>query len=567
MRCQEARSLIYTYIDGCLAGQVERAFFGHLSQCEYCQQELEYARQTHALLEKYCTPVEPPADFVDQVMAAIDGALSAQQEDTQELPKKAAAPVQGFKSFRRWAQVASVALLMAAVSLSSWLNGGFQLARTPTPEPFNTNFEAAEERTAEEHQGKNPSAGGSGPVQEAGNVDGENVIPPAAGEAGIKEEPSNEVNPAKQENTGEQKDIKNIEEQKPAGEQKPDQGFEVAQVTPPEIPIPEQEIMAPVGPFKAAHVEKAETLKSVSLEKIPLANVSRPGSGIFVNQTLKFLSGNPGDKLNIWALEPNGGSPRLLGETAKTVNGTPVWSLDGQRLAYLHQNSQGISLYIDDLTGGAIRVAPAEKEGEIKFPVWSTKGEITYLLAGGRDNHIVVSNGQDSTLVAATGSDCGPVWSPDGTQIAYGKNGSLHIVQRDGTQDKAVANLEGKLQGIAWSPGSSKIAVSVKGSNNRNSLWVGHPSGNNWEKVAEVGGGRILAWSPDGSKIAFTDAQGGAYLMTFTTQGSKGELYPITPDQGSGGVKALSWTGDAKELVVEWAPAQEAQGLWKAILP
>lgn len=170
-------------------------------------------------------------------------------------------------------------------------------------------------------------------------------------------------------------------------------------------------------------------------------------------------------------------------------------------------------------------------------------------------------------MIATTDSDCGPAWSSDGTQIAYGKDGSLHIVKRDGTQDKAVAKLEGKLQGIAWSPGNNKIAVSVKGSNNQNSLWIGHPSGNNWEKVAEVGGGRILTWSPDGSKIAFTDAQGGAYLMTFTAQGSKGELYPITPDQGNGGAKAISWTGDAKELVVEWAPAQEAQGLWKAILP
>lgn len=564
MRCQEARSLIYTYIDGCLAGQVERAFFGHLSQCEYCQQELEYARQTHALLEKYCTPVEPPADFVDQVMAAIDGAFPEQQENTREQPPKAAVPFQAFKNFRRWAQVASVALLMAAVSLTSWFNGGFQLARTPTPEPFNTNFEATGEQTAENHQGTNPTAEGSNPVQPAGDADGENVLPSPTGDVDIKEEPADEPNPAKQENSGEPKAV---EEPKPAGEQTPHQSFEVAQVTPPEVPVPEREIMPPVGPFKAAHVGKAEVLKSVSLEKVSLANVSRPGNGIFVNRTLKFLSGNPGDKLNIWALESNGGSPRLIGETAKAVKGNPVWSPDGQRLAYLHQNSQGTSLYIDDLMGGAIRVAPAEKEGEIKFPVWSTKGEITYLLAGGTNNHIVVSNGQDSTLVATTDSDCGPAWSSDGTQIAYGKNGSLHIVRRDGTQDKAVANLEGKLQGIAWSSDNSKIAVSIKGSNNRNSLWIGSPSGDKWEKVAEVGGGRILAWSPDGSKVAFTDALGGAYLMTFTAQGNKGELYPITPDQGSGGVKAISWTGDGRELVVEWAPAQEAPGLWKASLP
>jgi len=557
MRCQDARSLIYTYLDGSLTGQVERAFFGHLSQCPHCQQELEYARQTHALLEKYCTPVDPPADFVDRVMAALDGITPEQPAETTGTPPPQAPVWYGFKSLRRWAQVASVAALAAAVSLTSWLSGGFQLARTPTPEPFPANVETAGEPALPQEPGLQQ------PLETPG-MTGQDAPAPAHSDGDVSIEPAPPAEPASPEQSGEPV---GPEKQEPAKEPGDSQPLPGAEVTPPEAPAAGEEVPVPAGPFKAAQAGQGEALKSVTLEKLALAGDGLPSSGIFTGQELKYLAGHPGEKMTIWTWHPATGKLEAAGETAKEVQGSLAWSPDGRRLAYLHRSHQGLFLYIDDLAGGAIRVAPAAPEGEIKYPAWSVKGEISYLLVTGTGpNHIVVSNGQDSRVLASTDSDCGPAWSPDGTQVAYGKEGYLRVVKRDGSHDQAVAKLEGNLQAVAWSP-AGKLAVSVKGPQHQQGLWIGHPSGSHWEKAAEIGGGSLVSWSPDGSKVAFTDAQGSAYLLTFTADGKKAGLYPITPDAGNGGVQSLAWTADGQGLIIEWQPQQETRGLWKVILP
>lgn len=572
MRCQEARMLIYTYLDGCLAGQVERAFFAHLSQCKNCQQELEYARQTHALLEKFCTPVEPPADFVDQVMAALDRVVPQEtagigepvapvrQDGHREKQKR-----RGFVwNFRRLAQVASFVVLSAAVWFGTMFNGGLQLARTPdlgvTPETgYEQPGEQVEKPDLQQEQGTvRPGNEKVGPSTVAGE---EETASPERTESG---EPSGETG---QEivSPGAEGDSREVKPEEVPVEDPPAQPVQVAQA-PAEHSVPEPEIMEPAGLFMAAGAEGPEALNSVSLQRVAVGEETQHYNGIITGNKVRYLEGALGSPLTIWEAGMAGENPRPLGKTGKPVTADPVWSPDGNRLAYLHRNEERLALYIDDLAGGAVEVAPSSQPGEIKHPVWSGKGELAYLLAGEGNYHIAVSNGQDSPVVAATDYLGSLAWSPDGNTIAYGKNGHLYTVNRDGSQEKALVKLEGQLQGIAWSS-DGRIAVSVKGTGNRQGLWVGKADGTDWQKVAETGGGRELKWSPDGRKVAFTDVQGMGYLLTFAQDGKRDKLYAVTPERGNGGAKKLAWSSGSDELILEWAPTGEPTGIWKAVLP
>lgn len=571
MRCQEARALIYTYIDGCLAGQVERAFFGHLSQCKNCRQELEYARQTHALLEKYCTPVEPPADFLDQVMAAIDGIVPEEtapvQEPKQVVPEQMSrqkAKEKSFTwSFRRLAQVASLVFLSGAVWFGTMLNGGFQLARTPD---LGINPETGYEQP--QQQEKQPSAQETGVAVQPGNDEAKRpqpsheesiTTPPEAADNGDVTEINRQDNQPVSETENNQKAV---EQPEPPVEEVTPQPVQVAQVKPPELPVADPEIMEPTGVFRAAGIENGETLSSISLQRLAFGDETQHLNGVFTGNKVRYLDGKLGNQLTIWEAGSSGEQPGPLGKTGKAVAASPVWSNDGKRLAYLHQNK----LYIDDLAGGAVEVAPAAASGEIKYPVWSGKGELAYLLIDGTANHVVVSNGQDSPVVASTDYTGGLAWSPDGSSIAFGKNGQLYTVSRDGSQEKAVTKLEGQLQGIDWSS-TGNIAASVKGTHSQQGLWVGGADGSNWQRVAETAGGRELKWSPDGRKVAFTDAQGMAYVLTFTQDGQRDKLYAVTPEKGNGGARNMAWSANSSQLLLEWAPTGEPTAIWKASLP
>lgn len=570
MRCQEARTLIYTYIDGCLAGQVERAFFGHLSQCKHCQQELEYARQTHALLEKYCTPVEPPADFLDQVMSAIDGLTqeetSAVQETQQIVHETGSKEKPKQKSFAwslpRLAQVASLVLLSGAVWFGTMFNGGFQLARTPD---LGINTETGYEQPQE--QGEQPSSretGGvanpvSGQVEEP-QVSHENGTVPGDITSGdeVTETTGQDSQPVP-ETEAQPEEIK--QQEPPATEVTPPP-VQVAQAQPPELPLADPEIVEPTGVFRPAGAENGGTLSSISLQRLAFSDETQHLNGIFTGNKVRYLDGNLGQQLTVWEAGSGGEKPGPLGKTGKTVAASPIWSNDGKKLAYLHQNK----LYIDDLSGEAVEVAPAAKAGEIKYPVWSGKGELAYLLTDATANHIVVSDGQESPIVATTDYTGGLAWSPDGETIAYGKQGHLYTVNRDGTQEKAVTKLEGQLQGLAWSSTGS-IAASVKGTHSQEGLWVGEANGSNWQRVAETAGGRELKWSPDGRKVAFTDDQGMAYVLTFTQDGQRDKLYAVTPEKGNGGARNIAWSANSRQLLLEWAPTGEPTAIWKASLP
>lgn len=195
----------------------------------------------------------------------------------------------------------------------------------------------------------------------------------------------------------------------------------------------------------------------------------------------------------------------------------------------------------------SIDVIPSEAEGRIDQPV--IRGQVavyvvgTWLHLAGRSlpapPHRPVQDSPGRSLSHEypnePADDRSPVWSPDGTMLAFGEgwfgNDGLYVVTADGADRRRLAD-QGR--DPAWSPDGAELAfVGADG------LYVIGVGG---EKLRQLAGaeGSSPAWSPDGTRLAFVGADG---LYVIRVEG--GELRHIRDHPG---VLHPMWSRDSKRI-------------------
>ena len=101
----------------------------------------------------------------------------------------------------------------------------------------------------------------------------------------------------------------------------------------------------------------------------------------------------------------------------------------------------------------------------------------------------------------------GPVWSPDGSRIAFGYSADLPRVQvwvanSDGTGLDQLTNEPGGAYSPRWSPDGTRLAFQSESGAGVERIDVINADGSGQAEIASSA--RSPAWSPDGSRIAFT---------------------------------------------------------------
>jgi dipeptidyl aminopeptidase/acylaminoacyl peptidase len=133
-----------------------------------------------------------------------------------------------------------------------------------------------------------------------------------------------------------------------------------------------------------------------------------------------------------------------------------------------------------------------------RAPDWSPDGS---RIAFSRDGVIQVMSA-DGTELRAFHEGTNPDWSPDGTRIAFERIERVFVFEPDGDQ---TALYGGEGSAPAWSPDGSMIAVDVLVTQRESDIFLLPSSGSEPVNLTNdpVRVDREAAWSPDGSQIVY----------------------------------------------------------------
>jgi TolB protein len=227
----------------------------------------------------------------------------------------------------------------------------------------------------------------------------------------------------------------------------------------------------------------------------------------------------------------------------------PRFSPDGKRLAYRSRQSQKPGLYAMNIGGNnATSISPSDEAG---FPTWSPDGgHIAFVIYDIEQNSwriwITSADGQEKAVQLVSG--WAPAWGPRGN-LAYtgcnegGGNCGIRFTTDVNLSSPVLITADPRDIGLAWSPDGTKIAYM----SDHDGYWEVYTVGVPFPEVRRLtinqANDGLPAWSPDGQYIAFVSDRDGVwslYLMK-PDGGNQTKVFDLGPELLDWLDQSISW--------------------------
>jgi Tol biopolymer transport system component len=278
------------------------------------------------------------------------------------------------------------------------------------------------------------------------------------------------------------------------------------------------------------------------LAAAPSAHAAFPGT----NGIIAFQS-NQDDSDDLFVTNPDGTGQTKLPSDRYETDDQPAWSPDGTKIAFTSnrywETSRDYDIYVMNVDGTGLTNLTNDTLRDDVYPAWSPDGtKLAFVRSFGDNGEIFVMNANGTGQTNITndpGNDVAPAWSPDGTKIAFDTNREvgattglqIYSMNPDGSGQTSLSGpSDASDSSPDWSPDGSKIAFDRRLFRNPIDLfgpadiWLMNPDGSGQTRLTadDQASQQLPAWSPDGTKLAFsgTGANGRADLFTMNAAGS-----------------------------------------------
>ena len=286
-------------------------------------------------------------------------------------------------------------------------------------------------------------------------------------------------------------------------------------------------------------------------------------------KTLAYDDKPPGENSGIF-LMPLTGSPALRLTTAPDTmfDGSPAFSPDGKQIAFVRNRDQGGSadLRLVSVLGREERKLTSLNR-EISSPTWTADGKrIIFAVSVGPGESAlfsVATTGSEPERLQFISSDAAsPAISRQGDKLAYVTEFLDSDIWRVSIKDvaaptKLIASTRMDMQPV-FSPDGSRLAF-VSSRDGMYAIWTSNADGKDPVRLSSVRGATPV-WSPSGKHIVFdSDVRGRWDIAVIGTEGGN----EVWLTDGSSDNRAPSWSADG-EWVYFGSNRSGKWEIWKA---